>query len=76
MNNLKTIRKRSKKAQKDIAAALGVSRATLWNYETGHRKLAFDIAVKLAKIYGCSVADFVDEVDGSVGTQGTGSGTN
>lgn len=61
INKLQTVRKASKMKQKDIAAALGVSRGTLWHYEKGKRKLPFNMAVKLAKIYGVSVDELADD---------------
>jgi putative transcriptional regulator len=60
MNRLKTLRKASGMKQKDIAAALSISRGALWYYEKGKRKLSFDMAIKLAKVYNVSVADLVD----------------
>lgn len=60
MNKLQALRQQSGIKQKKVAFDLGVSRATLWNYENGKRKLTFDIALKLAKIYGVSVADLVE----------------
>jgi putative transcriptional regulator len=60
MIRLKTLRKASGMKQKDIAAALGISRGALWYYEKGERKLSFDMAIKLAKVYNVSVADLVD----------------
>ena len=61
MNRLKTVRQNSGLKQKEVASALGISRGTLWCYEKGERKLSFDMAVKLAKIYGCSVEDFIEK---------------
>ena len=55
MNKLQTLRKQSGMKQKEVAAALGVSRAALWYYETGGRKLSLDMAAKLAGLYGVSV---------------------
>ncbi len=61
MNKLKTIRKQSGLKVKEIAEKMGVSRLTLWNYENGKRKPTFETIVKLSKIYGVSVSDFVSD---------------
>lgn len=61
MAKLKAIREQSGLKAKDVAAKLGVTRSTLWHYEKGKRKPTFEMMVKLAQLYGVSVADFVDE---------------
>lgn len=61
MAKMKAIREQSGLKAQDVAAKLGVTRTTLWHYEAGKRKPTFEMMVKLAKIYGVSVADFTDE---------------
>ena len=63
MNNLQTLRKQSGMKQKDVAAALGVSRVALWYYETGGRKLTLDMAVKVAGVYGVSVDELLKKTE-------------
>ena len=64
MNNLQTLRKQSGMKQKDVAAALGVSRVALWYYETGARKLTLDMAAKIAGVYGVSVDELLKKTEG------------
>lgn len=46
-----------------VSKHLGVAPCTYCAYEKGRRKPSFQTLVKLAKLYGCSVADFVDEAE-------------
>lgn len=64
MAKLKAIREQTGKKAKEVAAAVGITRGTLWNYETGKRKPTFDMMVKLAAVYGVSVADFAEVQNG------------
>ena len=61
MIQLKKYRLKSGLKISAIIAKVGISRETLYNYEIGKKKPKFETMVKLAKIYGCSVSDFVDE---------------
>ncbi len=61
MVKLKEYRLKSGLKINAITARLGVSRETLYNYETGKKKPKFETMVKLAKIYGCEVTDFIDD---------------
>lgn len=59
MTRMREIRQQSGLKIRDIVEHLGITRVTLWNYETGKRKPTFDMMVKLAAIYGVSVSAFV-----------------
>ena len=48
---------------KDVGKKLNVAENTISQWERGKRKPGFQMLVKLAKLYGCSVADFVDEAE-------------
>lgn len=61
MKKLKEFRLKSGLKIWVIVKRAGISRETLYNYETGKKKPKFETMVKLAKIYGCSVEDFVEE---------------
>lgn len=61
MNKLQEIRKAKGIKCTQAATKLGVSRNTLWNYENGRRTPSFSMLIKIATLYGVSVADFVDE---------------
>lgn len=52
-------RKAAKLSQSDVARKLGCTAAAVNQYEKGKRTPAIDVLVKLAKIYGCTVNDFV-----------------
>lgn len=43
-----------------VAQQLNVSRITLWQYECGRRKPKIETLQKLAKLYGCTINDFVE----------------
>lgn len=47
--------------QEDVAAALNVDRSAVAQWETGRAKPTFDNLVALAKLYGCTVDDFIDK---------------
>ena len=61
MVKLKEYRLKSGLKINAIIAKVGVSRETLYNYETGKKKPKFETMVKLAEIYGCTVTDFIDD---------------
>lgn len=50
-----SIRKKIGYTQKDIADIVGITRATLSNYETGERTIDIDILYKLCSLYGVSI---------------------
>ena len=45
---------------KTVAEQLGKSRITIWEYETNRRKPSIKILIQLAKLYGCTINDFVE----------------
>lgn len=61
MKKLQEIRKSKGIKATQAAAKLGITRNALWNYENGKRAPSFSMLIKMAKLYGVSVADFVDE---------------
>lgn len=46
-------------SQSDVAKKLKCTASAINQYENGKRKPSFDVLVKLAEIYGCTVNDFV-----------------
>lgn len=48
---LKKLRNEKKMSQNEVAIKLGVTAATICRYESGKRKLPFEIAKKLAEIF-------------------------
>ncbi len=63
MKNLKELRKKNGLTMKKVSEHLGMAESSYCLCERGKRKLSFVRLVKLAKLYGCSVADFVDEAE-------------
>ncbi len=61
MVKLQEIRKSKGIKATQAAAKLGITRNALWNYENGKRTPSFHMMIKIAKLYGVSIADFVDE---------------
>jgi transcriptional regulator with XRE-family HTH domain len=46
-------------SQAAVAGKLKCTPSAVNQYENGKRKPSFDVVIKLAEIYGCSVNDFV-----------------
>ena len=65
MRKLKDFRKQKGFTMKEVGKKLNVAENTISQWERGKRKPSFQVLVKLAKLYGCSVADFVDEAEAS-----------
>lgn len=55
---LRDLREDADKAQKEIAAILGIDQRTYSNYETGKREIPIHHLITLADYYGVSV-DFI-----------------
>lgn len=55
---LRDLREDADKAQKEIAAILGIDQRTYSNYETGKREIPVHHLITLADYYGVSV-DFI-----------------
>lgn len=63
-DKLAALRRRARKSQQEVAAAIGVSRQTVSNWELGQGSPALDKAAELARLYGVTIDDLVsDEVD-------------
>lgn len=58
-NNLKTIRNRVGKTQKEVSADLSISLPTYRTYEQGKRKLSDELLIALACYYNCSCDDIL-----------------
>lgn len=64
MKKLEVLRKANRYTRAQVAEYLGFGanrHMTVYNYETGKREPSFEILIKLAKLYNCTVNDFVDE---------------
>jgi transcriptional regulator with XRE-family HTH domain len=56
---LKQYREKKGLTMRQVADKLGVTESCYCLYENGKRKPSFEVLVKLAKIYGCTVNSFV-----------------
>ena len=74
-NRIRSLRKKLKMTQKQMAEQLFIDQSTLATYENRTREIPIDILVKLSKIYGISVdylfcvSDFAVLDDALVRTQ-------
>ncbi len=59
MIKLKDYRKAKNLTMKQVAKKLGVSESCYCLYENNKRKPSLETVKKLAKIFGCSVLDFL-----------------
>ena len=59
--NLKTIRKQMKMTQQEVASHLGVHQVTYGNYELGKRQPKPETLKKLARIFGCTVDELLED---------------
>ena len=57
--NLKYLREQRGLSQKDFSADMGLSRATVGNWETGERKPDIEMIVRLAEYFGVTLDDLV-----------------
>lgn len=63
-DKLLALRKRSGMSQQEVAAAIGVARQTISNWELGQGSPALDKATELARLYGITLDDLAsDEID-------------
>ena len=57
--NLKYLRERKGLSQREFSADLGLSRATVGNWETGERKPDIEMIIRLAEYFGVTLDDLV-----------------
>lgn len=51
-NKLKHIREQSGKNYQEVADEIGVSKPYYWQIENGKRRLSYELAVKIASVFG------------------------
>lgn len=61
LNKLRKLRQSKNLTMKQVSSEIGVSESCYCLYENGHRRLTLDILTKLSKVFGCSIADFLEE---------------
>ena len=67
MNELKTCRMKHKYTCKIMAEKLGVSKPFYWQIENNKRRLSYEMAIKIANIFGLKPDDiFYDELKNKV----------
>lgn len=59
--SFKTMRKRAGMTQMQVANALGVTNAAVSQWETGKTMPKGESLLKLAKIFGCTVDELLEE---------------
>ena len=63
-DKLLALRRRQGMSQQEVADAIGVTRQTISNWELGQGAPALDKAAELARLYGVTLDDFVnDDID-------------
>lgn len=60
-NNLKILRERAGLTQAEAAEHLGVGQSAISMWECGSSSPRGDMFVKIAKVYGCEIADIFAE---------------
>jgi transcriptional regulator with XRE-family HTH domain len=58
--NIQLLRKRKKRSQEDVAAALGVKRGTINNYENGYAEPGLDMLPLFSNYYGISIDTLIN----------------
>lgn len=61
MNNLKKLREQKQYTQEAVAVSIGVSQQCVAHWENGQREPSIEKLKKLAKLFGCTVSDLIDE---------------
>ncbi len=51
MEKLKELREKKKLSYSKMAARLGISKPFYWQIENGQRRLSYEMAVKIAKVF-------------------------
>ena len=50
-------------SRKETALKVGVSEVAIWQYENGNYKPKYDVAKKLAELFGCTVDEIMAGFD-------------
>ena len=61
MTELRTLRKRAQLTQEDLGAAVGVSRQTVINWESGNAWPSTALLPKIARTLGCTIDELFAE---------------
>ena len=59
--NLKTKRKQMRMTQKEMGQLLGITQVSYGNYELGKRQPKPETLKKMARIFGCSVDELLED---------------
>ena len=58
--NLEARRKALGLSRKEVSDTTGISEVSVWQYEKGNYKPKYFVALRLAKLYGCSVEEIME----------------
>lgn len=56
-DNLRGLRARKRMTQAEVAEAVGVSTSTIINYENGEGGMSYEVAWRLADLYGVPIGE-------------------
>lgn len=59
--NLKKLRKAARYTQEEVAQALGITRSSYSNYESGERDTPYDIIENASNFFGCEMTLLFEE---------------
>lgn len=59
--NLKKLREAARYTQDEVAQALGITRSTYSNYESGEREAPYDVLEKVSDLFGCDMYVLFEE---------------
>jgi len=59
--NLKTKRKQMRMTQKEMGSLLGITQVSYGNYELGKRQPKPETLKKMARIFGCTVDELLED---------------
>ncbi len=62
--NIKELRKTKKMTQRDLADRFNVSNVTVSRWETGTQTPSLETVLLLAKFFGCTIDDLVEQKPG------------
>lgn len=59
--NLKKLRETARYTQYEVAQALGITRSTYSNYESGEREMPYNVIEKASDFFGCDMTVLFEE---------------
>ena len=59
--NLKKLRETARYTQDEVARALGITRSSYSNYESGEREAPYDVLERVSNLFGCDMYVLFEE---------------